>query len=354
MNYPEFAHGYRDLSHQSGEGRVVPAADKDPGFEKEFQEARQWDRYFGELVMRHLQSQPIDPDIELPKALNDYILWSLEEVPRLYKLAKDATLSDYDKYGDYLSELVFHLTAPRMEDQWHMIIDPSYKASVKYTVASQSWLAAGAADIARDRKIKMIHEEKSGTRNGIVGRYNGLLTDFDTLVTGLELRIDNVEERDLVVVSAPSRFEATRSTRNSDALIFDREKRHARGVQAKTRIGNVNEDEARKDIFKRYNPAFVSFVDGMTDLGNSTDERLAGGRHRAIPFPGLISMDHLIRTPLNQMPTAGLKGEDLRYVQMMHRKSRQIALELSRGRKNFIPMATRNISERLLTDLYRS
>lgn len=327
-------------------------ADRDPELEKEFQEARQWDRYFGELVMRHLKSQPIDPDVELPKALNDYVLWSLVEVPRLYKIARDATISDF-KYNPYLSELGFHLTAPRMEDQWHMIIDPTYRSPAKRTIDSQSWLAAGAADIARDRKLRMKTEQRSGVRNGIVGTYNGLLTDHDTIVTGLEFRLENIAERDIVIVSAPHRFEATRSTRNSDALVLDRTARHARGIQAKTRIGNADESEDREDIFKRYDPTYVSFVDGMTDLGNSIDERLVGGRHRAIAFPGLISMDHLMRTPLNQMPTAGLKGEDLHYLQMMHRKSRQIASELSRGRKNFIPMATRNISERLLTDLYR-
>ncbi len=344
MRYSEFANGYRDTRH--GDAFSFVGKDKaiNPELEEAFTPAREWGDYFGRLAMRHLFSAPIEPGVELP-IMHEYINWSVPSVPYLYKKTEEAVLENID-YGHYLSELNFHLAAPRMEEQWHKIIDPNYDAPAARVEESQSWLAKKAAEIARERKIRMNSEEKSGVRHGIVGFYNGQLTELDSLVVKLELEKEN-PHLDLIVIPAPKRFESFKATRNADSLLFDRQRGHARGVQVKTRLANGDSDEV---VAPNYDQRFVTFIDGFIDLGNSIDRIVPGtSKHRSSAWPGLISMDHLIRTPINRMPAANERD-----FKMMHLRSKHIATELSRGRKNFIPIATQNISGRLLNDLYRS
>ncbi len=345
MNYPEFARGYRDTRHADAFSFVGREQLISPDLEEAFAPAREWSDYFGKLTMRHLFSAPIDPKVELP-IMHSYIDWSIPSVQSLYKRTEEVVLENID-YGHYLSELNFHLAAPRMEEQWHKIIDPDYDPPESRIVDSQSWLATKAAEIARERKIRMSLEEKNGVRQGIVGLYNGQLTELDSLVVKLELEKRN-QDLDLVVLPAPKRFESSfRSNRNADSLLLDRQRGYARGVQVKTRLATGDSDEV---IAPNYDQRFVTFIDGFIDLGNSIDRKIPGtSSHRSSAWPGLISMDHLIRTPIRRMPAANDRD-----FKMMHLRSKQIAAELSRGRKDFIPIATQNISGRLLTDLYRS
>jgi hypothetical protein len=265
-------------------------------------------------------------------------------VPNLYRTTEQAVLENID-HSHYLTELNFHLAAPRMEEQWHKMIDPSYEVTHSQIEASQSWLATQAAEIARARKIRMGLEEKSGIRHGIVSFYNGQLTELDALVVQLEIEKEN-PDLDLITVPAPKRFEAYKTGRNADSLLLDRHHGYARGVQVKTRLASGDSDEV---VAPNYDQRFVSFIDGFIDLGNSIDRIVPGTtQHRSSAWPGLISMDHLIRTPIQRMPAANQRN-----FKMMHLRSKQIATELSRKRKNFIPIATQNISGRLLNDLYR-
>lgn len=349
MNYREFAYGYRDFSSRATDNYVAPPIHVNPELESLFEESRNWSDHFGKLVMRHLNSAQFDAPVEIA-ILNEYIEWTLDEVQTLYRAAKDATLADHDNFH-YLSELSFHLVAPRVEDQWQMLVDPQYVAPDYSTGEAQSWIASAAAEIALNRKRHMALEEKTGSRNGIVGTYNGQLTEFDAQIVALEVERLN-PDRGLIVLPAPKRFESFRSVKNADLLMFDRLAQQARGVQVKTRLGDI---DLSKAVFERYNPDFITFIDGFTDLGNSVDQPQGGGRHRSVAMPGLISMDHLMRTPIDKMPGAGQKitKSEARNLKMMHQRTKLIANELSRGRKNFIPIAAQNISERLLRDLHK-
>jgi|GEM_PF-1799259 len=350
MNYLEFGNGYRDFSPRVNNNYVAPSIHVNPELDDLFEESRNWSDHFGKLVMRHLFSAPFDAPVEIA-ILNEYIDWTLDEVPSLYRAARDATLADPDNI-DYLSELNFHLVAPRVENQWHMLLDQAYTAPDQRTDESQSWIATIAADIARARKSQMALEEKSGIRNGIVGAYNGQLTELDAHIAALEVSRQN-PNRGLIFLPAPKRFESFRSVKNADLLMLDRLAQQARGIQVKTRL---SDNDLSKAVFERYNPDFITFIDGFTDLGNCIDQEIGGGRHRSVSWPGLVSMDHLMRTPIHKMP--GAAGQNVnkaqsRGLRMTQLRTKQIAAELSRGRKNFIPIAVQNISGRLLQDLQK-
>jgi hypothetical protein len=135
---------------------------------------------------------------------------------------------------------------------------------------------------------------------------------------------------------APSIFESNPVTpwRNVDQLLLDTLNKKVQGIQVKINVPS-------EETLKRYDHNFVTVVDGLHDLGNSTFSPNRVNHQQALP--GQIAMSFLGEQGINAAPAS------VRRPDFMH--SRAIAQELSRGRRSFLAQATANIADRVLSEL---
>lgn len=339
MNYQEFAKTYTPLP-SDGFHRYTPDTG-DIDLDNGLTIAHNWAETFSTTIDHYLSTSTLVSE-KIAATVDEYLDWNLHYAPRLSRLAIGTALRDPSQ-TIHINTLSFHLLSRPTEVFWKMLTNDTLVPKREDLSEIQSWLAADAAPLALEITHLKKKEAAAGTRSGVVGAINGQLTEIDTYITLLEVQ-KNHPERDLLILPAPPRYEAgVRSANNADLLAIDRQTQSVRGIQAKTRITTMSSDR------EKYSHDTITLVDGYYDLGNSRAERHPGsGKIYSVAQPGLIAMDHLQRTPINDMPGA-------RYprIKLEHRRAKLMASELSRGRKSYIEHAARHLGERVLYDLYK-
>ncbi len=353
MDFERFSRGYRpknETVQQNSEGQERHI---NVELEAAFEEARHWQDFFGEVISGQLEETPLDRDVFV-REFTSYVQWAVLHVPLLEKkLAQQLEIDP--ECGEYYQELTFHKIAPYLIGEWWALIEPRYTPTDKERADSQSWIAANAAEMVRERKKLEALPQQTATTAVRLRRINGALTELDTHIALLEVARtqDPTSDRtNLVVLPAPDRFENEQASRNVDALVINQPNRQVRGIQAKTRISDTSHYkwiEERSPI-NAYDTRYVTLVDGFTDLGNTMPKRLnpIHSRITIVPRPGLLSMDHLMRTDVKNMPEYGNPA-----VRMLHMQRKGIAREMSGNRKSYITQAANNVRGKIMHDLYK-
>lgn len=156
----------------------------------------------------------------------------------------------------------------------------------------------------------------------------GGLSESDSVLVLLELV---KKESRLIVLPAPKLFEGNRRAvdRNVDILLIDSINKQTHGIQVKT---DTVEGMGSKHA---YDKNYVTVIDSAYELGN-TAYMSSSVNHRA-SLPGQIAMSLLSERPLKDIPVAVHPSEFMR--------TRQIAKELSRGKRSFLDQATRHLAD---------
>jgi len=322
MDIDRFGRGYRDLPEKN------PPTNPE---RREILEApRMWMRFFDTAMKGYLAGDtPPDHD-EFTEKLMDYYLWSRFYLEPLAERAEQ--LHEQDNIGHATREFAFHRMNTPVTFMWdQLLFGKASDYTTTDTTSMQTELAMAMVPAAKQlREIPRDHTTKS-----VRQRYlEGDLTDADSLLVSLEM---TKKYPDIIVVPAPERYENNRRqvSHNIDLLFIDPIRRHARGAQAKTSV--FDEEKTA-----RYDPDFVSIIDGAHDLGNTTYTNHYN--NRIMTLPGQISMNFLADRTIKEAPYIGPKIDFLR--------SRLLAKEMTRGHKSFLPQATKHVIDRIMPVLH--
>jgi hypothetical protein len=290
MNSPEFARGYGRPHAAKRSRQLSPLITVNEKVEDLLVEPRRWNFFLEELTYDHLRGYEMwDADLE-HLDIDDYIEWSSRNIPDIYTELTTLALED-PKLLPYLTELNFHLIAPHLPSEWHGLVESNAETrSVDTLTRSQSALALVSMNLSE--RLEGYDEEGKRRLTGFV---HGQQTEIDTMIVELH-RAKSKTMSHKLSVPASVRFENTNASINADSLDIDETYREARGLQSKTNeSGNVNKN-------KSYDRRFVTVVDGFRDLENRVAEYNSRGQKMYVARPGLISAEHLDRTPLEQLP----------------------------------------------------
>ena len=194
----------------------------------------------------------------------------------------------------YLNQMNFHTINQEMGPAWLHLIDPeTYSTLNRVRISAiQARLATKSLHLVEVRRgfydellatTPHPSEEQLKPDRSLVGR----ITEVDAAITLLEMvkQQPASEAEHLVVLPAPSKYEGF-PNKASDFLLFDTYEWQAHGVQVKTRVHDPTE----------YDESFVSFIDGVEDLGNSKEKIHPSGAVGTQPIPGLIAADFILHS----------------------------------------------------------
>jgi hypothetical protein len=296
-----------------------------------------WSQAFGYVLHDYLSSnsQPIDT-AEFKTLSTAYVNWYSSDFATLYGAAiqrsqKENTLEAYEG----LSRLNFHIINRAMLPIWEDTLFNKNGVQRDHIREAQTILAVHSLNLFKERQSMVAegvyfnaeHEPYRSTTKGI-------LNEYDTAIALLNISYKNP---DIAILPGPDQFEGRAGSRNSDFIAIRRSTRQARGIQAKS--GRT------EDSYETYDPAYVTMIDGMHDLGNTFTVRMDPKKSRTVQvaWPGLISIEHLKNVKLD----TNLKRINKRYIL----QAKFQAHALSKSTKPYIAQATEQISQRLLNDL---
>jgi len=332
MDSRNFAERYEVRTHPS----ILP---EKPEIAEALEGVRKWASFFDEIVYDYL-SENTDTNDYYQGQFEQYQKWVVHNLGDIQQTVRKHALADVASQK-FASEINFHAIAYPTIYLFEQLINNAELPVQKLTYI-QTELAIQAAEVARQRKILKSQEKASGEMSGMVGIYNGQLTEIDTQIIAIEV-MKSDPERKLIIVPGPPMFESGKNRAiNADFIAIDKELHQARGIQVKTAIPLHN------DALVKYDNSHITLIDGMIDLGNSVpgEYRPRIGRGMSA-LPGLIAMDHLQRITVKDTPF--FHDQNTRNELM---RAKGIARELSAGRKSYIPFATENVKKKLLHDLY--
>jgi hypothetical protein len=332
MDNRKFAEGYKY--------RTGPRYDSEiPELVEIMKEPREWSSFIGVIIYDYLNNrQGIVPFYEA--SLWDYSEWRNEALDSIVDIIQKHALVDPESRR-YLSEMHFHTMATETIYMLEQLIRDDVFVSDERITEMQTDLAMRSAEVAVKRNDLQLQVAEVGDRSGLIGVYNGQLTENDTLIIGLEI-VKMDPERKFVIVPGPPRFESgMHSSMNADFLFIDKALRQARGLQAKTRIYPNGHD------LTKYDDGRITLIDGMEDLGNSLPVEYDSGHVRGVAAaPGLIAMDYLLQTDVQSGsfdPTIKITAE----------QAKTVADQLLGSRESYIAQATENVKGKLQHDLYK-
>jgi len=313
---------------------------------------RKWSSFFDSALTHALLEDTPDAHTDIPQ-LTTYMHWAANFLPGTTKLAQELAHED-PRDESLILELNFHQMTAMTTLLWESLLDEEKTPTLRHLYDMQTILAMSATGIARQRKILMTQEEKSGERSGMVGIYNGQLTEIDTFIILIETMKEDPEGK-FIAVAAPPKYESgARHTQNADFIVYDKKLKHARGIQVKTRVSlpYTNGQGKIVDDYSKYSREHITLIDGFTDLGNS-QQGTGNYRGKIVAAPGLISMDHLQRSSIKDIPLDA-HDKPLQNLLQPLMRAKGIAREISGQRKNYIPHAMNHVKEKIIYDLYRS
>jgi hypothetical protein len=325
MDNRQFGESYRPLTEK------IPPSNPE---RREILEApRMWMRFFNETMQNYLAgNEPPRMDVFIQQ-IGDYHDWSHLYLEALIQKARK--IDNPLEQNDIANEFFFHQINSPLAFLWSSLLYSEKNFFSSDQIADmQAELAVSMA--LSSRRLKLIDEKPSPQTRKEYAMLKGALSEADTTITLMELM--KKDDR-LIVLPAPEQFENNKRTRNRnvDLLLIDTLNKQVRGIQVKTNTV----DGAGAGAGRIYDKKFVTVVDGAHELGNSAYTTNKWDRRQSLP--GQIAMGLLSERPINKPPVAVRRPD--------YFKSRQIAVELSRGRKSFLGQATQNLKERVMPEL---
>lgn len=294
---------------------------------------RRWMGYFSTMLNDFLLDGQRPQKQEFIRTIDTYVKWANTHAEDTYTALSAMTNASPMPTRHVESELNFHRLNRSLGYMWrHIIFNNEPVASTAHLSQLQAHLALYAVEPARrlaflNRNVDNIRHPDQEAKDLI-----GHLTEVDTAIVSLELTKANPH---IVTIPAPHQYERNVVQANADFLTFDTHKQQVRGLQVKgaaTTMHRVN----------RYDPSFITVIDGMSDLGDTITSPSGRPLER---FPGQIALGILSSMPIKSVPTFVDRATYLH--------QRQVAKELLHGRKSQLQMATQHIGYRVLHDLYR-
>jgi len=290
MDAERFAKGFerppRDYASLSGrEWKRARDALVDPSI--------RWSHFFSHLVDDYFTGGKLDTE----SAEQDIGLYTGNSTRHLLTNIVEATESATvyrPTLAHNLNSMNFHTMNQEMGASWLHLINPKEHPPLDYIhlTAIQARLAVRALGLV-ERRRKLYDEALAASsrqfpKNALLDQsFVGRITEIDAAITLLQVvkqrPFDEVDR--LMVLPAPSKYEAA-SNKRSDFLLINTQELQAHGVQVKTRVHDYDASE--------YDEAFVSFVDGVEDLGNYKIKERANGFGSRQPVPGLIAADFIL------------------------------------------------------------
>ena len=312
-----------------------------------------WSRFFGQLVDSHLSEQDVDSD-EVAASLKIYT----SHTGRQLLLNIDDTIRNIafhnQSLAPHLNHLNFHTVNQEVTPYWKRLVAPEEFPAPDYIdlTVMQTRLAVRALQLVETREA--LHDMTiqqnplpSEEELFVDSAYAGRITEVEAMMGVLEvIKNEDIEARDnLVAVPAPIGYDQTPSRdKSSDILLLDIEQRQALGVQVKTTLRGK----------RHYDQRFVSFIDGVSDLGNVSSRTLASGKVVQKAHPGLMSIDFILNNEALQRQSAFSRIEGLVDVFGQIRHAKEFA-EMRTDKLDYtgrIERAAKIIGPRLLFALY--
>lgn len=327
MNNERFASAYNRLPEKK-----VPS---NPERREVLEAPRKWMRFFDATMANYLSGEPAPHPETFMDTVTEYYSWRWSSLAPLASRARD--LDDPAIENDISSEFTFHhINGPLAFTWYQLLYEQTERCDPKTITDIQVELAVTMTPSVKRLK-QLQHSEIASTDFKDYKMLKGAVSELDATITLLELV---KKEPHLIVLPAPESFERNpHSTHlNADILVINTLHKQVHGVQVKT---NTVEGTGGR---KKYDTEYVTVIDSAHELGNTTYNK-QDKIHR-ISLPGQIAMGLLSERPIKDVPPGVVPRDFLR--------SRQIAKELSRGKKSFLPQATRHLANRILPKLEKS
>jgi hypothetical protein len=357
MQTGEFRKAYKPLR----ESYVV---DSDEATTKLQTAGREWSGRFSNLLDKRLDGE-IMPESVAISTLTSFIHWNARHSEKIVAYLNqrlqddDMTDDDWEKSLILLNETHFHAMSAQMATNWVRLLSGQEMSRQDVMLSRNSLAFSGISSLAvmsdAERQGAMYARDQKGRpmHNGTTLGYRldpsfmyarSIANEADTAIVIQEPTFKNPS---FIVVPAPGRYEHSRDgSMNVDFIAVDALRSQVRGIQTKVAID-------QSDSLK-YDPVFVTLVDGERDLGNVKPVRLPhGSNRRTTPWPGLISAHHM----LSQKDVFRERSQRGRGVVLGPRerelvRQRQEARFLAGNTRPFNAQASRFVTERILHDMY--
>lgn len=328
---------------------------------------REWSGRFSELLDRRLDGEIIPEDTALSTAYA-FLNWNARFGEKMHQYLQGRVADDTmtpESWEDtlaLLNESHFQTMSAQMATNWVRLLS-GHEMSRQDVLLSQNSLAMTGigwlgAMTAAEHDGAMYARYKSGSPiKDRASRLGYVLDPSFTYArsianeadTAISLQDITLEHPSVIIVPAPGRYEHSQDgSMNVDFIAVDALRSHVRGIQTKVTISKADAH--------RYDPAFVTLVDGERDLGNAKPVRLPrASERRTTAWPGLISAHHMLaqkdifRERSQRGKNAVLGPRERELVRQRHE-----ARYLAGSTRSFNAQAARFLTERVLHDIYQS
>lgn len=315
--------------------------------------ALRWSYFFSQLVDNHLTQNQVAPK-EALQMLQLYTSTTNRQLLQNVIGTSREVASHRSALAAHLNTLNFHTINQEVIPYWNWLVDPDEYVAPDYIDLSLMQTRLSIQGLALVSAREHFYEQML-IRTPVPAdedlfldeSFAGQITEVDAAITLLEmLKQQPFEELEhLIVVPAPPKYEMY-GDKASDFLLFDTSKRQARGIQVKTRLRGKG----------KYNQDFVSFIDGVYDLGNYTEYRGPDNLVRQRVTPGLIAADFILNNEGLQRQSVFSKMPELEgfYGPIVH--SKEIAASMGEHMQ-YIDRAARaaeEIGPRIMQALYEN
>lgn len=346
MDARRFVEGYQNPAYHTVAHELQGAPREDAELATLMEGPRKWTSFFDDQLYAHLnEPKGTEADsyglfMSLYNYQKNFLETQLENTTDAVRLHAERDI----EAPSGVNELSFHTLNEALLPMWHRLFfgPEMVKLDDETLQAMQTKLAVTSAGI--QEKYQAYKEATTDTTaQRLLTRLGGQLTEIDSAIVMLEVmkRESGDQPSNMVLVPAPPRFEAAHNNhdRLADFLLFDTVSDQVRGVQVKTII---NGDETG------YDPEYVTVIDGVTDLGNSTAAFTSRRANHQAPAPGLIALDFLTRSiaPRYKHMAADTIPSSMS-------DALQTAKTVFGTRNSYFNHAVAFVGERVLYDLYR-
>lgn len=250
-----------------------------------------WADTFSFLVDAHLHSDNLDP-AAVGQILTMYESDITKQLLRGTIRASEKEALQKPELASHLNGLNFHTLNQEMSANWWTLMGVGEKAPADYMDISrmQANLSIQALRLVQAQKNYRNKDQyllDPKAEHPFDESLTGQITEIDAAITLLEVskQLPGKDKDGIVVIPSPPHYEGG-TPAASDFLIFDTNENQAHGIQVKTRLRGRS----------KYDENFVSFIDGVSDLGNYQDVAMPLGHVKRQVMPGLISADYLLHS----------------------------------------------------------
>lgn len=252
-----------------------------------------WSHFFSHLTDSYLTSGKLDID-DVNKNLSLYTGNTTRHLLRNISETTERAAFYKPALAPHLNRMNFHTINQEMGASWRHLLDPEANKPLDYIhlAAIQARLSVHALRLVESRRDfydQLLSTTPNPTNNDLAldQSFVGRITEIDASIALLQvvkqLPFDEVDH--ITVLPAPSKYEGS-SGNASDFLLLDTKEWQAHGIQVKTRLYDPSQ----------YNEEFVSFIDGIEDLGNYKLKEVSGRGPARQAIPGLIAADYILHS----------------------------------------------------------